>query len=70
MRAYYVQNFSVKINIQNILPFKEDGIEYQADTCLPLVDAVNRKKLKFNALARHTYPGKRLSEDTIGLNSI
>ena len=70
MRAYYVQNFSVKINIQNILPFKEDGIEYQVDTCLPLVDAVNRKKLKFNALARHTYPGKRLSEDTIGLNSI
>lgn len=70
MRTYYVQNFSVKINIQNISPFKEDGIEYHADTCLPLVDAVSRKKLKFNALARHTYPGKRLSEDTIGLNSI
>ena len=70
MRSYYVQNFSVKINIQNISPFKENGIEYHADTCIPLVDAVSRKKIKFNALARHTYPGKRLTEDTIGLNSI
>ena len=70
MRSYYVQNFSVKINIQNILPFKEDGVEYYADTCLPLIDAVSRKKLKFNALARHTYPGNRLTQDTIGLNSI
>lgn len=60
----------MKINIQDILPFKEDGVEYYADTCLPLIDAVSRKKLKFNALARHTYPGKRLSEDTLGLNSI
>ena len=60
----------MKINIQNILPFEEDGIEYYADTCLPLVDAVSRSKIKFNALARHTYPGKRLSEDTLGLNSI
>lgn len=70
MRFYYVQYFSVKINIQNISPFKENGIEYHADTCIPLVDAVRRKKIKFNALARHTYPGKRLTEDTIGLNSI
>ena len=70
MRFYYVQYFSVKINIQNISPFKENGIEYHADTCIPLVDAVSRNKIKFNALARHTYPGKRLTEDTIGLNSI
>ena len=70
MRFYYVQYFSVKINIQNISPFKENGIEYHADTCIPLVDAVRRNKIKFNALARHTYPGKRLTEDTIGLNSI
>ena len=60
----------MKINIQNISPFKEDGVEYHADTCIPLVEAVGRKKLKFNALARHTYPGNRLTEDTIGLNSI
>ena len=70
MHFFYVQNFSVKLNIQNISPFKENGVEYHADTCIPLVEAVGRKKLKFNALARHTYPGNRLTEDTIGLNSI
>jgi AraC family 4-hydroxyphenylacetate 3-monooxygenase operon regulatory protein len=60
----------VKLNIQNISPFKENGVEYHADTCIPLVEAVGRNKLKFNALARHTYPGNRLTQDTIGLNSI
>ena len=60
----------MKINIQNISPFKENGVEYHADTCIPLVEAVGRNKLKFNALARHTYPGNRLTQDTIGLNSI
>jgi len=49
----------VKLNIQNISPFKENGVEYHADTCIPLVEAVGRKKLKFNALARHTYPKRR-----------
>ena len=65
-----VQFFSVKVNIQKITPFKANGIVYHADTCLPLVDAVNREKLKFKALARYTYPGDRLTKDTIGLNSI
>jgi len=65
-----VQFFSVKINIQKIAPFEADGIVYHADTCLPLVDAVERKKLKFKALARYTYPGDRLTEDTLGLNSV
>tara|TARA_R110001583_G_scaffold77118_2_gene210249 strand:+ start:1537 stop:2595 length:1059 start_codon:yes stop_codon:yes gene_type:complete len=65
-----VQIISVKINIQEISPYEADGIMYHADTCLPLVDAVERKKLKFKALARYTYPGDRLTEDTIGLNSI
>ena len=60
----------MKLNIQNISPFKENGVEYHADTCIPLVEAVGRNKLKFNALARHTYPGNRLTQDTIGLNSI
>jgi len=60
----------VKINIQKIAPFEADGIVYQADTCLPLIDAVKRKKLKFKALARYTYPGDRLTDDTLGLNSI
>ncbi len=60
----------MKINIQKITPFEADGIVYQADTCLPLIDAVKRKKLKFKALARYTYPGDRLTDDTLGLNSI
>lgn len=60
----------MKINIQNITPFEADGIVYHADTCLPLIDAVNRKKLKFKALARYTYPGDRLTDDTLGLNSV
>ena len=67
---YNVQYFSVKLNIQNITPFEIDGEEYHADTCLPLVDAISRNKLKFNALARYTYPGKRLTKDTLGINSI
>ncbi len=65
-----VHFFSVKINIQQIEPFEADGIVYHADTCLPLVDAIERKKVKFKALARYTYPGDRLTEDTLGLNSV
>lgn len=60
----------MKLNIQNITPFQIDGIEYHADTCLPLIDAVSRNKLKFSALARYTYPGKRLTNDTLGINSV
>jgi len=70
LRINYVQFFSVKINVQRIAPFKADGIVYHADTCLPLVDAVKRRKLKFKALARYTYPGDRLTKDTLGLNSV
>ena len=70
MHIISVQFFSVKINIQKITPFEADGVVYHADTCLPLVDAVDRKKLKFKALARFTYPGDRLTEDTVGLNSV
>ena len=55
---------------QKTISFKGNGITYQADTCLPLVDAHNRKKLKLKALARHTYPGDRLNKNTLGLNSI
>ncbi|MDN3666615.1 helix-turn-helix transcriptional regulator [Algibacter miyuki] len=60
----------MKINKVNIEPYQADGIVYHADTCLPLIDAFDRKKIKFKALARHTYPGDRLDENTIGLNSI
>ena len=70
MHKTNVQITSVKINIQKIQPYEADGIVYHADTCMPLIDAVKRKKLKFKALARHTYPGDRLDDNTIGLNSI
>ncbi len=70
MQAINVHFFSVKINIQKIQPYKAENIVYHADTCLPLVDAVERNKLKFKALARYTYPGRRLTDDTLGLNSI
>uniref|UniRef100_UPI004047BDDA helix-turn-helix transcriptional regulator n=1 Tax=Mariniflexile sp. TaxID=1979402 RepID=UPI004047BDDA len=60
----------MKINTQEIQPYKADGVVYHADTCLPLIDAVKRNKVKFKALARHTYPGDRLDENTLGLNSI
>ncbi|MFY0598427.1 MAG: helix-turn-helix transcriptional regulator [Cyclobacteriaceae bacterium] len=54
-----------------IAPFKEEnGTVYYADTCAPLVDAHRHGKVKFKALARHTYPGERLTEDTKGLNTI
>ena len=70
MQFNNVHYFSAKINIQQISPFEADGIVYHADTCLPLVDAMQRKKVKFKALARYTYPGDRLTDDTKGLNSI
>ncbi|WP_194765697.1 AraC family transcriptional regulator [Tamlana sp. I1] len=60
----------MKINTHKIQPYKADGITYQADTCIPLIDAAKRNKVKFKALARHTYPGDRLDEHTLGLNSI
>ena len=65
-----VQNISVKANTQEIDPFIGEGIVYHADTCLPLVDAIQRDKVKFKALARYTYPGDRLTKDTLGLSSI
>ena len=60
----------MKVNKQEIEPYKVDGVVYHADTCLPLIDAYKRNKIKFKALARHTYPGDRLDENTLGLNSI
>lgn len=60
----------MKINKQDIQPYKGQGVIYHADTCLPLIDAVGRKKLKFKALARYSYPGDRLTDETMGLSSV
>lgn len=59
---------SKKVN--KIEPYREQNIVYHADTCSPLTDAVDRKKLELGALGRFTYPGERLGNDTLGLNSI
>lgn len=57
--------------ILNIEPFKSaEGIVYHADTCSPLTDAHQRKKVNYKSLARHSYPGSRLDDNTLGLNSI
>lgn len=55
---------------QLIQPYLENGRYYYADTCIPLVKAWERQKVRFRALARYTYPGERLTDDTLGLNSI
>ena len=60
----------MKQSIQEIQPYRAGGIVYHADKCLPLVDAANRKKIKAKMLSRHTYPGDRLDDNTLGLNSI
>lgn len=60
----------MKDTVQEIAPYEADGIVYHADKCLPLVDATRRKKIKANMRSRHTYPGERLDDNTLGLNSI
>jgi len=53
-----------------IQPFKEENKVYYADTCTSLVNAGSRGIIKYNALSRFTYPGRRLTDDTTGLNSV
>lgn len=60
----------MKESVQEIQPYRAEGIVYRADKCLPLVDAAYRKKIKSKMLSRHTYPGDRLDDNTLGLNSI
>jgi AraC-like DNA-binding protein len=38
--------------------FRDHGQVHRADTCQPLVDAVERGQLRLEALARGTYPGR------------
>lgn len=60
----------MEIKAHAIQTYEADGVVYHADTCLPLIDAAKRKKIKFKALSRLSYPGDELDENTIGLNSI
>ncbi|WP_252191161.1 helix-turn-helix transcriptional regulator [Polaribacter sp. Q13] len=53
-----------------IQPYREENVVYHADTCAALINAADRKKIELNALGRYTYPGERLGDETIGLNSV
>lgn len=59
-------------NIKHLIaPYQgENGAIFYADTCAPLVKAYEQGKVEFKALARHSYPGERLTEDTKGLNTV
>lgn len=45
--------------------FREQGTTYRADTCRPLVAAVEAGQIKLWALARGHYPGSRLSANAL-----
>ena len=45
--------------------YKEHGKTYQADTCHSLADATVDGKVKLEALARGSYPGKRLDTNVL-----
>ncbi len=51
--------------------FKDEDGSWQADTCLPLVDAVAKQQLVLEALARGHYPGRRLPHTAVpGVKSV
>ena len=48
-----------------------DGKVYNADSCIPLINAWNKGNIELFTLARGTYPGKKLKkEDLSGIKSI
>ncbi len=51
--------------------YREAGKTYHADSCLPLVEAVRTGQVRFGALAREDYPGRRLGCDQLpGVRSV
>ena len=46
--------------------YKEHGKTYHADTCRPLVEAVAAGRIRLEALARGSYPGRRLHGAALG----
>ncbi|WP_372935219.1 helix-turn-helix domain-containing protein [Seonamhaeicola sp.] len=60
----------MNIKAQSIQTYEAEGIVYHADTCLSLIDAAKRKKVTLKALSRLSYPGDKLDDNTIGLNSV
>jgi AraC-like DNA-binding protein len=51
--------------------YREAGKTYHADSCQPLVAAVRAGQVRFNALAREDYPGRRLAREQLpGVRSV
>jgi len=51
--------------------YREHGRSYHADNCRPLVEAAQRKLVRFSALARGGYPGRRLAASALpGVKSV
>jgi len=51
--------------------YREHGRSYHADNCRPLVEAAQRKLVRFSALARGGYPGRRLAPSALpGVSSV
>jgi AraC-like DNA-binding protein len=45
--------------------YKDDGETFQADTCLPLIEAVGRNEVQLDALVHGHYPGRKLAPGTL-----
>lgn len=59
------------MNQQKAPIYREQGRTYHADTCDPLIEAVENGELELAALGRATYPGERLPEKVLpGLQSV
>ncbi len=56
---------------QRPILFRERGQTHRADTCRPLVEAVRHGSVRLEALARGTYPGRRLPSQALpGVRSV
>jgi len=56
---------------QRPIVFREHGHVHRADTCRPVVEAVRAGALRLEALARGTYPGRRLPAHALpGVRSV
>jgi len=51
--------------------YQEQGKRFQADACTPLSDAVRKKHVRLEALARGHYPGRKIAETVLpGIKTI
>ncbi|VGO23347.1 HTH-type transcriptional activator RhaS [Pontiella sulfatireligans] len=56
---------------QHVPIYKEQGKTYHADSCDPLIEAVEKGELELSAIGRATYPGERVPGHVLpGLQSV